>query len=216
MNSRGFTLIEVLVATVLTTIILTALLGFFAQRTAQNAQQNARDGMLRAAQLSLQVLADDIRHSSSANSENRWADPNNPEGSYAWESDESTLVISRPVTDSSNNFIYNDPFTYIPYKDDIIFFLEDETLYRRTLAADTGVDGENSARTTCPAGTDGCPSDGELADNVSNLEFRYINDFNEDVGPSEARAVELYIELEDTVYRSDINVNYTTMGVFRN
>lgn len=216
MNTRGFTLVEVLVATVLTTIILTALLGFFAQRTAQNAQQNARDGMLRDAQLTLQVVADDIRHSASANSDNRWPDSHNPDGDYAWESNENTLVLSRPVTDSNNNFIYNDPFTYIPYKDDIILFVEDGTLYKRTLAADTQGDGDNSAHTTCPADTADCPSDGELAENVSNLEFRYINDLNEDVSPTEARAVEVHIELQDTVYQSDISVDYTTMGVFRN
>lgn len=216
MNNRGFTLIEVLVATIVATILLTAILAFLTQRVAQNAQQSARDDMLRDTQLTLNVMMDDVRHGANANEENRWPDPHHPEGEYGWSSDEDTLVLSRPAVDSDNNFIYRDPFTYVPYKNDIIFFVEDQTLYKRTLAADTEGDGENAANSTCPESTSGCQSDAQLAENVNSLDLRYIDADGNDVEPNEARAVEAALELTDTVYGNDITVDYSTRGVFRN
>lgn len=216
MKQSGFTLMEVLVATVVTSILLIAVLGFLANRVAHNAHQDARDDMLRDTQIALDVMMDDIRHASNADEENRWPDDHAPGGKYSWESTEDTLVLARPATDSDNNFIYEDAHAYLAYKDNIVFFTEEGVLYKRILAADTGTDGDNSAETTCPEGTTGCPPDLELAHNVTDFTVRYIDGEGNETTPTDARAVEAYLEVSDTVYQRDVTVDYETRAVFRN
>lgn len=216
MNRRGFTLIEVIVSATVIGILLVTLSGFMASRIAQNAHQNARHDMLQETQLALDILMEDVRHSSNADDENRWPDEHAPDGEYSWESNESTLILARPATDDNNDFIYLDPHVYVPYKDNIIYFVEDQVLYKRVLAADTGSDGDNSATTTCPDGTTDCPADAELVHNVTAFEVRYLDEDGNDTVPSDARAIEAYLQLSDTVYGRDITTEYTTRAVFRN
>lgn len=216
MKQSGYTLIEVLVATVVVSILLVALLGFLTNRVAHNAHQNARDDMLRDTQVALDVMMDDIRHASHADDENRWPDDHAPGGQYSWGSTQDTLVLARPATDSSNDYIYEDSYAYLAYKDNIIYFTEEGTLYKRILAADTGTDGDNSAETTCPEGTTDCPPDLELANNVTDFQIRYIDADGNETQPTSARAVEAYLQVSDTVYQRDVTVDYTTRAVFRN
>lgn len=216
MKQSGYTLIEVLVATIITTALLLAVMGFAAARIAHNAHQSARDDMLRHTQQALDIMMDDIRHASHVDGENRWQDDHAPDGQYSWESTEDTLILARPATDSNNDFIYEDPLTYITHKDNLIYFTDNSVLYKRTLAADTGDDGENGATTTCPEGTSGCRSDARLAENVTNFQIHYIDADGNDTEPTSARAVEATLEVGDTVYGRDVSVDYTTRAVFRN
>lgn len=216
MNWRGFTLVEIVITTAVVGILAILTLSFLTDIFISNTNKNARSDMLHQAQLSLNLMNKDIRHSANADDQNRWPDDNAPDSTdpYSWRSDDDTLILARPATDSNNDFLYRDPFAYLTYKNNLIYFLDDNTLYRRTLAADVS---DNKEETTCPEkDTSGCPKDTQLAENVRTFYVQYFDANNNEVPPSDARSVQATLQLERQIYERTLDVEYQIRAVFRN
>lgn len=217
-NSSGFTLVEVMVAIAVTGFMI-AIISTFMMRSLQTSTLEAnRMNIQRELQLTLDIVANDVRLSANADTNNRNPDANSPGGSgnqYGWASNSTTLVLATAATTSNGSIIFTDPARYITTKNNYVYFVSNKTLYRRTLAASaTG----NSAKTTCPQNkvTSACPADKKLLNNVTNFQVTYLDGGNNSVIPTNARSVELSLTSAYSQYKRTQSVSYTTRMVFRN
>lgn len=214
-NSKGFTLLEVLVATTVTSMLLILLVTFMINNLVNSTVNTARADLLREAQLTLDLVGRDIRLSANADDANRWQDTNGPGGNiYGWQSNLDTLVLATVALDADNNILFDDPLHYISNKNNNIYFVSNGILYKRVLA-DPVID--NNASTTCPPGTGGgCPDDIKLVDTVTSFTVQYLDNEGQEVSPSEARSIGMNIELQKERFGRTINAEYSTRTVFRN
>lgn len=216
-NDSGFTLVELLIALVVTGIVIGILMNFMMGSLVQSTLASAKANLLSEAQTTLNLVNNDIQLSSSADTNNRWQDPNAPDptNELSWQSNSSTLILATAAQDKSGNIIFSDPLKYITEKNNNIYFVQNGTLYKRILAAP---DANNSAVTTCPAAesSSSCPPDKVLIHNVSSFSVQYIDAANQSVTPANARSIQITIGLADTKYGHNITASYTTRMVFRN
>lgn len=217
LGQQGFTLLETLVATVVTSMLMILVVNFMITSFVNNAVDTARADLLREAQLSLDTIGRDIRLSANADQQNRWEDenaPNAPTDELSWVSDGDTLVLATAALDSSNNILFSDALHYMTHKNNNIYFVSDGVLYKRILADPVA---DNAASTTCPPSpSDSCPDDRAMVDTVLNYTVRYFNNQGEEVPPTEARSVEMSLDLQKERFGRTIDATYTTRTVFRN
>lgn len=213
LGQQGFTLVELSVATAVTGIMVIVIMGFAINSFTQISIDSARGDLLREAQLSLDTITQDVRLSSNAYETSSLLDDNAPDGGDTWEGNANTLILAVAAQDSDRNVIFADPLSYTSEKNNRIYFVENGTLYRRTLAAEVD---DNAVSTSCPEGQSGCPRDSKLAENVRNFSVRYFDGNNNEVTPNDARSIETTLELQVRKYSKTLNAEYTTRTVFRN
>lgn len=217
-TERGFTTVELTIAIGVISILSIILLVFFSNNMSQFAISNARAELLNEARLTLDAVTEDIRLSANADENNRWEDANAPDpgNGFSWTSDGDTLILATAALDADNNILFEDPAEYVSWKNNNIYFLQDDVLYRRTLAAPIA---DNTAVTTCPAAaaSNECPRDKVMLNSkVDKFMVRYIDGNGDEVTPTNARSVELEIGISRTVYGQHISAEYATRMVFRN
>jgi prepilin-type N-terminal cleavage/methylation domain-containing protein len=218
MNSKGFTIVELMVAISVTTIMMVVTSVYLMRGLQNSTLQTARGNIQREIQFTLDAVASDVRLSANADLNNRNPDANGPGGptnQYGWSSSASTLVLATAATTSADAIIFSDPANYVTTKDNIVYFVSNGTLYKRILAANVS---NNGAKTTCPQAkvTASCPGDKRLLDNITNFSVTYLDGSNNAVSPTEARSVELSMTATKTLYRQPQTASYTTRMVFRN
>lgn len=220
MNQSGYTLTEIMVVVAITSLLMMVFMSFTTNSLVTTSVESARSDLLREAQQALDTISKDIRLSSNADDLNRHPDDHNPNAAitpFGWESNETTLILAAAAMDSNRNIIFEDPLHYSSLKNNQIYFVQNGTLYKRTLAADHI---DNTSRTSCPstATTPECPADNALINgHVQQFAIRYLNADDSEVDiPTEARSVELSISLKATKFGRDIETSYVTRTVFRN
>lgn len=216
--SKGFTTVELTIAIGVITVLSITVLVFFASNLRQYAIANERADLLNEAQITLESINEDIRLSAVADENNRWEDENAPEAGnmFSWQSNADTLILATAAMDDDGNILFSDPAQYISWKNNHIYYLDGDVLYRRTLAAP--VDG-NTATTTCPPAlaTASCPADNVMLNSkVDKFVVRYIDGNNNEVSPTDARSIELEIGISRRAYGQTISAEYKTRMVFRN
>lgn len=213
----GFTLVEALVSLVVTTMVVLVLTNYMLGNIQQSALTSNRDALTKEVEQGLDLVAKDVRLSANADQNNRWPDDNSPVGGnqFGWQSNSSTLVLATAATDKSGNIIFSDPKNYITEKNNIIYFVQNGTLYKRIIA--DPVSG-NNAETSCPpaSATSTCPADKELLHHVTVFDVTYLNGQNQSVSPTDARSVQIHVAATNTTFKHPISVDYTTRMVFRN
>lgn len=218
MKNKGFTLVETVIALTITSLLMFIIINFATNSIVQYSDTEIRAQLLNDAQSSLDVIGSDIRLSGNADTNNRWPDnnaPGAPTNTYGWASDSNTFVLASAVEDTNGNIIFDDPALYIPKKNNNVFFVKNKTLYKRTIAAPVA---NNSTKTSCPSNlaTNNCPADRILLNNVDIFTVKYFNSLNQQVPPSDARSIELYVKLKRLTYGRTVSVDYSTRMVFRN
>lgn len=213
LGEHGFTLVELSVATAVTGILIVVIMGFAINSFAQISIDSARSDLLREAQISLDTVTQDVRLSSNAYEVSSLLDDNAPEGGDTWEGGANVLVLATAAQDRDRNIIFADPLSYTSEKNNRIYFVNNGTLYRRTLAAEVE---DNAVSTSCPSNQSGCPRDSKLADNVKSFTIRYFDGNNNEVSPNDARSIEATLELEVRKFSQTLHAEYTTRTVFRN
>lgn len=217
-NQKGFTLVETVIALTVTSILMFIIIDFMTNSIVQYSDTEIRAQLLNEAQSSLDVISNDIRLSGNADENNRWPDNNAPWApwnKYSWESDNNTFVLASAVEDTNGNIIFEDPALYIPQKNNNVYFIHDNILYKRTIAAPVN---NNSIKTTCPSylANSSCPADRVLLNNLDSFNVKYYNSMNQEVDPSDARSVEFYVNLKKVANGRTISAEYSTRMVFRN
>ena len=217
-NNAGFTLIEAMVSLVVTTAVVLVLTNYMLGNIQQTTLTSNRDTLIKETEQSLDLATNDIRLSANADANNRWPDPNSPDGTtneYSWQSDSSTLILATAAKDASGNIIFSDAKNYITEKNNIIYFVKNGTLYKRVVASPVS---GNSAQTTCPAdsASSSCPADTELLHDVTTFSVSYLNGENQEVSPTSARSIQLHVTVSRSVFGQPVTADYTTRMVFRN
>lgn len=217
-DQAGLTIIELSIALVVTALLATIVIGFSVDKLRQSSLQNIRYQLLSNAENGLNTVTNDIRLATSADDNNRWQDanaPGAPGNELSWTSDSDTLVLATAAQDSSGNIIFEDTHDYVSAKNNVVYYLNGGSLYRRMLAAPVS---GNSATTTCPPSqtTANCPGDKDVLDDVSSFSVQYYDGDNQQVDPAAAHSVQLNVQLMQHKFGQDISVNYTTRMVFRN
>lgn len=215
LNESGMTLVEIAISVIVTGILLAVVFAFMTNSLVQYTNDTNRAELLNSAQVGFEKITNDIRLSANADTINRWPDANSPSGDFGWSSDSDTLLLATATEDSNGNIIFSDPANYISQKNNIIYYLQDSTLYRRVLAAP---EDDIEAVTSCPppAATETCPADSVILENIIEFSVTYIDEQNNEVSPENARAIELYAKLEKETFSEPVTIDYTTRMVFRN
>lgn len=212
----GFTLVEMIITITLVSIVSLVLANFVAGWLQTSDLAQARTNLLTNAESALDNITDDIRLSGSADQNNRWPDPNAPGGSdFGWQSNSSTLVLARIAITSQRDVIYSDPAQYITEKDNVVYYVSSQALYRRIIASD---DPGTAAVSTCPpaSATPSCPADTLVARDVTAFAITYYDADNQVVTAADAQAVQLAITLSYSKGGETVTADYTTRMVFRN
>jgi prepilin-type N-terminal cleavage/methylation domain-containing protein len=212
-KQQGFTITELLLAisvsAIASLLIMTAFVSTYGSVIAEQTKTN----MVLRSQLFLRRMSEDIRLSSAVRSTNVIADANNAAG-WLTSDPANVLIITQPATDAADALIY-DTSTGYPYQNEIIYFGDQGTMYRRLLA-DTNAAG-SIQQTTCPAGTLSCPADVELVDMLDNMLFEFYDSGNViTTDPILARSIKVTINLSKRVYGQDITTTNTTRITLRN
>lgn len=218
LTQSGMTLVELNVALVITTMLVAVIVSFALDKLRQSSLQMTQDSLLTTAETGLNVVANDVRLSTLAETNNRWQDqnaPSAPSNLLSWASGSTTLVLATAAQNSSRTVLFDDAHNYVSSKNNVIYFVKSGTLYKRILAAPvTG----NAAKTTCPAAsaTSSCPADRTILTNVTSFSVQYYDGDNQIVAPANARSVQLSVTLSKPQYGETPSVSYTTRMVFRN
>jgi type II secretory pathway component PulJ len=216
LGTDGFTLVDAMLAVIVSTLVIITVTTYVMSNIQQSAEASTRDTLIKETETSLDLMAKDVRLSANADQDNRWPDSNAPGGDqFGWQSDDSTLVLATAAQDSADDVIFSDPNNYITEKNNIVYFVKDSTLYKRIIA--DPVSG-NKAVTTCPSdsASSSCPADKELLHDVSLFDVTYLNGQNQEVSPTDARSIEVHVEVEKTSFKKPVEADYTTRMVFRN
>jgi prepilin-type N-terminal cleavage/methylation domain-containing protein len=218
LNVKGFTLHEILIVTAITGILIIVVMTFLTNTLVNQSVASARADLLREVQLSMDVITRDIRLSAAVDENNRWNDANAPDAPtdlLSWEADEDTLILALAAKDDNRNVLFDDALHYITHKNNIIYFVEDNILYGRTLAGD---DSNNAAVTSCPSSkaTSSCPADRVLIRGVTDFTVTYFNNDNAPVEAVDARSVNVSLTVEAKKYDRTITAQFATRTVFRN
>lgn len=215
-HEAGFTITELTITVTVTTLIVLIISAFMLRSTQTATLEMAKASILHEIQLTLDSVANDVRSSANADLNNRNPDPNAPGGNqFGWTSTASTVVLATAATDSAKNIIFSDPSNYVTVKNNYIYYVSNNTLYKRIVAADVD---DNRAITTCPPAiaSSSCPADKKLLSDVSQFEIRYVDGNNAQVTPTNARSIEITLTAASTKYTQTQSATYTTRMVFRN
>lgn len=209
----GFTITELLIAIGLSTIISVAMLSLVLFYYGALVREQTRASMIMESQLFLRRLVEDVRVASEIRTSNSVVDPSKADG-WTTSDPANILILTSLATDSSKDFIY-DATTGYPYENEIVYFGSDRTMYRRTLSnsAATG----NAATTTCAAATASCPSDIELAQNLSNMTFTFYDIDNAvTTTPENAQSVSITVNLSKKIFGKNITITNVARTTLRN
>lgn len=215
MSERGFTLVEMLITITLVSALSLIMANFIANWMQIANLAQARATLLTNAQNALDNISNDIRLSGSADLNNRWPDVNAPGNQFGWQSDSDTLVLAKIATDSQKSVIFSDPAQYVTEKDNAVYYVSGQKLYRRIIASD---DPNTAAITTCPplSATASCPADSKIGEDVTAFSVTYYDADDQVVAPDHARAVQLSITISQEKGGEQVDATYATRMVFRN
>jgi prepilin-type N-terminal cleavage/methylation domain-containing protein len=212
-NQQGFTITELLLAVAVSAIASLLIMTAFVSTYGSVIAEQTKTNMVLRSQLFLRRMSEDIRLSSAVRSTNVIADAYNATG-WLTSDPANVLIITQPATDASDALIY-DSSTGYPYQNEIIYFGDQGTMYRRILA-DTNATG-SVQQTTCPVGTSSCAWDVELVDMLDNMLFEFYDLDNViTTDPTLARSIKVTINLRKRVYGKDITTTNTTRITLRN
>lgn len=213
-NQYGFTITELLIAISIASIASVLILYAFVYMYGGLVREQTRAQMVLESQLFLKRMVEDSRVANQILSTNSLADSYEPGGGWVTSDPANIMVITQPVTDSSNEFIYDNSTGY-PFQNEIVYFSSGDTMYRRTLANSSAIGNKNV--TTCPSGTVACSPDIKLTERLQNMLFVFydIDDVVTTI-PEEARSVAITVNLTQRIYGQDINVSNTTRVTLRN
>lgn len=216
-KQSGFTIVELTVALSAGLLVSLLITAFTFALLSDTIKSQTETRMLMDSQILLRRVAEDIRFSSTILPTNNLNDTFQPSG-WNTDIDNHILILSTPAQNSSRTFVIDDD-TGNPFQNEIILYSDGENLYRRTVA-NTQVP-ENRLKSTCPPANDGCTPDTLLSDQFKDMNFEFydqngaiIDQVSGDI--SQARSIEIIIDLEEVEFGEPINVDNRVRMTLRN
>ncbi len=214
-QQSGFTVTELVITLGIAAVLILLVFNFMVNGLIQYTVNTNRANLLNSARNGLEIITNDIRLSANADEQNRWPDAHTPNGDFGWESDDDTLVLAAVAEDENRSILFADHAEYISYKNNIVYFVEGDKLYKRTIAAPID---DNTAVTTCPSSNSSpsCPADRLLLEYIQDFHIQYLDHQDQETVPTDARSVKITAHLRKTDFDRPVDVTYTTRMVFRN
>lgn len=221
-DESGFTLLELIVAAAMIGLLAILMSQFYANQLISYNRNFIQTSLQSNTNQAVQTVIKDIKNAQSVETSNKWPDANSPGGSgnqYSWSSSGSVLVLSVPVQDSSGNLIYVDPLHNALQTNDVVYYVNSASkiLYRRVIANPVA---GNTAVTTCPPpGSQTCPQDGKVVEDVAVLTAVYY-DNNKVVltgsGIGNATSVQITLQQSRAKFGRTYTSSLTSQGTMRN
>lgn len=215
-SAKGFTITELTTVIVILGILMVPLtvltLDYFGSILARSTEAQ----LATESQILLRTVVEELRTASAVRVGNTITDPNEPVSGWSTSNDDLILIISTPALNSSKAFIF-DPLTGMPYQNELIYFVEGNKLYRRTLA-NTAATG-NTAKRTCPrvTSTPSCPADKVLTDHFKAMNFTlYDQDDIITTNIALARSLVVNVSMEKPTFGSPVRFDNTMRMTMRN
>lgn len=216
LTPAGFTVVELIIAITVSTIMIgvlfTVTFRFFSN--AVQSQQTAE--MALESQTLLSQLVEDLRLSAGVGATNQLADSYQPSGGWATSDTNNILLVTTPAIDSNRDILY-DPNTGFPYQNELIYFVSNRTMYKRTLKNTAAIG--NIAVTNCPEvnASTACPEDRVFSENIDNIAFTFYDSTNTITSDlTQAHSVELTVYLSREVFGKTISLSNTMRVTQRN
>jgi len=181
---RGFTIVELMVTMAVGGLLTVAVVSMYLTVLGQSPLMKTRNTLSTDLQNALSRINDDVRRSSNVTTYNLVPDANAPtsktgytsvpgpspdtDGRYFWRMGENRLLLNQTPIDASANPIYDNAQHAVGQKNTVVYYVRDNALYRRVIAAPYA---NNSTVTTAcaPAAQGGCiASDTKLLGNLKS------------------------------------------------
>jgi prepilin-type N-terminal cleavage/methylation domain-containing protein len=215
-NQQGFTIVELLLATsiaaILVTVLMTISLTYYGSTL--NNHISAQLGI--DSHYVLRNIVEDIRIADSVGTTNVLTDSNQPNGGWITSDPNNVLVITNPATNTTRDVIY-DSSTGYPYRNELIYFISGNTLYKRTLQNIAAVG--NIAKTSCPPtqATSSCPADKTYTTYIDDFTFTFYDNNNvATADPSLARSVKVGVTMSRKSFGKTVTFTNSIQATLRN
>jgi prepilin-type N-terminal cleavage/methylation domain-containing protein len=215
-NTAGFTLVELNVSVTILAILAVGLLSVFTNFFVVITRTNQSALMTTDSQNLLRTVGEELRYGAGVRSSATINDPNAPSGGWNTSNSAFVIIVAVPATDSSHSYII-DPNTGNPYLNELVYYKNGSTLYKRILANPNAVG--NILKTSCPANlaTSTCPADRKLVENLKSMLFTlYDQDDATTTDPLLARSFKIDLILERITFGAPITVDNSIRVTLRN
>lgn len=219
---NGFTIVELLVSISLISLISLSVLGVFTNYLVIITRNNVMVDMTIDSQNLLRSIVEELRYGSGVRQTNNIVDSYGPVGGWNTTNTNFVIIIAVPALNSNGDYII-DTNTGKPYNNELVYFKEENTLYKRTLAHPSATG--NSLKTSCPAAqvSSSCPADRKLASNVKEITFllydqdnNYNQDINSEADTLSARSIGITLLLERDTYGQPLSYVNSIRVTLRN
>lgn len=231
-HEDGFTIIEVILATVMAAILMTIFAQFIASGLASYTREQTKTILQANTKQAVESVAKDVRAGKMVETINTQSDVNSPapvplgwiSTSGAVSPNSDTLVMAVPSRKSDGSLIYLDGQHNSICTDDVVYYIDasSKILYRRFITA-TGsscnATAGNVGVTTCPpaASSSSCPTDAKVVEDVATFSTNYYDSAeNSTIIPGNAYAVKITLTQTQTKGNRTFQSSYSTIASLRN
>lgn len=215
-NSSGFTLVELNISITILGILAVGMIGVFADFFSVMTRTNQSVLMTTDSQNLLRTVQEELRYGAGVRGSATINDSHAPSGGWNTSNSAFVIIVATPATDSSHNYIIN-PLTGNPYLNELVYYKNGTTLYKRVLA-NPGAIG-NSLKTSCPAAnaTSSCPADPKLVENLDSMVFTLYSQDNVVItDPATARSFRIDLKLQKKSFGTPLVVDNNIRVTLRN
>lgn len=220
-KESGFTLVEVIITLFIVAILSAALMTIYFIFFNQSIRNSYHARLAVESQSILRLMVEELRVSSGVHAVSK-PDSYVVGGGTNWSTSNSNLVliIATPAIDVSNNVLY-DTTAGQPYLNELVYYANGSTLYRRQLA-DSNASG-NKYKTSCPPANVSatCPQDALLTNHFKSMSFRFFDQDNVEIPEAtgditRARSIELTINMEHKTFGETVDYTNAIRMTMRN
>lgn len=164
----------------------------------------------------LRATVEEIRYGAGVRQNGIISDANAPTGGWSTSNSNFVIIIAVPAVEAAGSYII-DPLTGDPYNNELVYFKEGTTLYKRILAHPDAAG--NTSVTTCPesSATSSCPADTKLIDFLKTMTFTlYDQDDATTTNPLLARSVKIDLVLERDTFGQPLILDNSIRITLRN
>lgn len=215
-NQQGYTITELMISVSVSSILFIAFLTVIMNYFILITRNNASIEMTTSSQNLLRSTVDNLRVSNGVRQTNSITDANAPVGGWNTSNTNFVIVISTPAVNSADDYII-DPVTGSPYMNELVYYKNGNSLYKRNLANPSAAG--NRLRTSCPAAiaSPSCPADVNLADYFQSMSFSlYDQDGTLTADPAQARSIGINLNMQRNVFGSLLSLDNNIRVSLRN